>query len=106
MNFTDDFHGDCDIDDDTFADFKPVPGVTLHIPKRYNANYPLLRTINEATVLALDEIAQEALLPNKDKDNEIPHGNEENGKGAATKASQHGLFVVFVALCMHRFRNH
>lgn len=105
FKFADDFHGDCDIDDDTFVDFKPVPGVTLNIPKRYNANYPLLRTINEATVLALDEIAQEALLPSKDKDNEIPHGPDENGKGAATNPSQNSLFVICVALCLHLLRN-
>lgn len=78
---TDDFLGDCDIDDDTFADFKPIPGVTLSIPKRIETNFPLLRTINEAMVVALDEIAQEAQLPARDADNEIPHGhNHENGE--------------------------
>lgn len=91
---TDDFHGDCDIDDDTFADFKSLPGVTLNIPKRYHANYPLLRTINEATVVALDEIAQEAHLPDTDKDNEIPHGNQEDDKGSATCIKQNALLTL------------
>lgn len=102
---TDDFHGDCDIDDDTFVDFKPIPGVTLNIPKRYNANYPLLRTINEATVLALDEIAQEAQLPDKDKDNEIPHGTEDNGKGTASTTAQTAYFVIVVTLFIHISHN-
>lgn len=78
---TDDFHGDCDIDEDTFADFKPMAGVTLSVPKRIEANYPLLRTVNEAMLVALDEIAQEAKLPARDKDNEIPHGSDDNGGG-------------------------
>lgn len=94
---TDDFHGDCDIDEDTFADFKPIPGVILNIPKRYNANYPLLRTINEATVVALDEIAQEAQLPDRDKDNEIPHGNDDSGKGSATAITAiHSAYISFL----------
>lgn len=87
---TDDFHGDCDMDEDTFADFKPMPGVTLSIPKRTETNYPLLRTINEAMVVALDEIAQEAKLPARDRDNEIPHGSDNHGEnigGAATTAT-------------------
>lgn len=75
---TDDFHGDCDIDDDTFADFKPMAGVSLSIPKRYNANYPLLRTVNEAIVVSQSEIAQEAELAEKDRENEINHKFEPN----------------------------
>ncbi|XP_031640870.1 probable chitinase 2 isoform X2 [Contarinia nasturtii] len=99
---TDDFRGECDIDNDTFIDFKPVPGVDLTIPKRYNANYPLLRTINEATVLALDEISQEAHLPDKDKENEIPHGTNGNDKGNAStckKSKQHFYFIVSTVVC-------
>lgn len=105
---TDDFHGDCDIDTDTFTDFNPMPGVTLDIPKRIEANYPLLRTVNEAMVVALDEIAQEAKLPARDKDNEIPHGNNENGEkstdgsgdgavagAATTKLIFLAIFVAF-----------
>lgn len=80
---TDDFHGDCDIDEDTYSDFKPAAGINLVFPKRFNANYPLMRTINEATVLALDEMAQEAEIINNQPDNEIPHGDDDDGKGAA-----------------------
>lgn len=81
---TDDFLGDCSTDIDTFADFKPGPGVTLTIPKRYNANYPLLRTINEGIVISLDEITLESEIKEKEKENEILHGKDE--KGAASRS--------------------
>lgn len=96
---TDDFLGECDIDNETFVDFKPMAGVNLTIPKRYNANYPLLRTINEAIVLALDEISQEARLPHKDKENEIPHGTNENDNisgATSTKTIQIIYFISFI----------
>lgn len=103
---TDDFHGDCDIDSDTFDDFKDQPGITLSKPKRYNANYPLLRTVNEGIVLSLDEIAQEAKLDHHDKDNEIPHGDDDgNGKGAGTCASftiQMIILPIIVHLVAHK----
>lgn len=103
---TDDFRGDCDIGDDTFADFQPSPGVTLNIPKRYNANYPLLRTINEAIVVSLDEIAQEAELSDKDKQNEIPHGSDEHGKDSASIAEQNTYYTIFaVCLAFYFFSN-
>lgn len=98
---TDDFRGDCDLDDDTFADFKPLPGVTLNITKRYHANFPLLRTINEATVVALDEIAQEAQLPDKDKDNEIPHGSDEEGTGSAEFIKHSVYSILFAVYCAY-----
>lgn len=137
---TDDFLGDCDTDGDTFADFKPIPGVTLNMPKRIETNFPLLRTINEgedsffvvtfsfsrlsliliillstfniylfilfsneAMVVALDEIAQEAQLPARDEDNEIPHGHENDGKDSdgggaiAITSSQMAIWPIFVA---------
>lgn len=97
---TDDFLGDCDIDDDTFADFKPLPGVTLNIPKRFHAKFPLLKTINEATVVALDEIAQEAQLPT-DKDNEIPHGTDEDDKGSASCIKQNLYLTLLAVYCFY-----
>lgn len=42
------------------------------MPKRTEKNYPLLRTLNEAIVISLDEIAQEISL---DISNEIPNGD-------------------------------
>lgn len=92
---TDDFHGDCDIDEDTYSDFKPAAGIHLDFPKRYNANYPLLRTINEATVLALDEIAQEAEIIYNLPDNEIPHGDDDDGKGHAANITANTLLPLF-----------
>lgn len=104
---TDDFLGDCDIDDDTFADFKPIPGVTLNLPKRVETNFPLLRTINEAMVVALDEIAQEAQLP-RDEDNEIPHGNHENGSdsdgGGAVAIAVSQMAILPVLLVSFAFQ--
>lgn len=92
---TDDFHGDCDIDNvDTFADFPPIPGFVLNVPKRYNANYPLLRTINEATVMALDDIAHE-------KENEILNESDDFGKGTAATTIQTAYFTIFTVLCLH-----
>lgn len=96
---TDDFHGDCDIDEDTYKDFKPAAGINLAFPKRYNANYPLMRTINEAAVLALDEIAQEADIINNQPDNEIPHGDDDDDKGAAHHTSA-SMLLPLIALVL------
>lgn len=58
---------------------------------------------NEAMVVALDEIAQEAQLPARDEDNEIPHGHENGGKDSdgggaiAITGSQMAIWPIFVA---------
>lgn len=82
---TDDFLGECQVDSsltETFVDFGKAPGVQLSIPKRINANYPLLRTINEGIILAEEEIDQEEEIKRKqqeeDRQNEIPHGENSN----------------------------
>ena len=74
---TDDFNGNCDesINFDTFSDYRPKPKVKLTFPKRTEKNYPLLRTLNEAIVISLDEMTQEI---NLDSSNEIPIGKDEN----------------------------
>lgn len=51
----DDFEGYCFIPRDTFDDFK-TESVTLTFPKRTDPTFPLLRTINEAIDVALDEL--------------------------------------------------
>lgn len=56
---TDDYTGKCGIDTDTYNDFIPIDGVTLNIPEQTSTNFPLLRTINSAIVVTLDEIEQE-----------------------------------------------
>ncbi|XP_050334459.1 probable chitinase 2 isoform X1 [Bactrocera neohumeralis] len=74
---TDDFRGSCAPEDDIYADYKYLQSNGHAImPKRINSNYPLLRTINEATTLALDEVEQTI------EDNEIPHGSIEDRKNS------------------------
>lgn len=57
----DDFRGNCGIHEDTFDDFKSTAKFSKDILKR---SFPLLRTINEAIIAALDEKRQEE-KPNK-----------------------------------------
>lgn len=96
---TDDFLGACQLDDDTFADFRLVTSA----PRRINENYPLLRTINEATTLALEEIAaDEALVPvvPDDSENEIPHGSIADRKNAAASVVSLSLTATFVFMLL------
>lgn len=51
MSF-DDFRGKCGVDEDTFEDFGPNINVTLDV---LNRKFPLLRTINEAILLSVNE---------------------------------------------------
>lgn len=67
---TDDFRGDCNKEEDTFADFREKPGVKLTFPTRVAKNYPLLRTLNEAIEVSLSEKYQEELIE-RDRENEI-----------------------------------
>lgn len=91
---TDDFLGDCDVEQETFDDFGGTAGVKLTLPKRVNSNYPLLRTINEGIIIALDEIDQENAIKENEVDNEIPHG-DESGNGA--NVSSNVVVVVFLS---------
>lgn len=75
---TDDFMGDCDGEQAIYEDFGGVAGVHLQIPRRLNTNYPLLRTINEAMLVALDEMEQEKAVAESDGENEIPTGEEDD----------------------------
>lgn len=61
---SDDSVGKCGNDMDTFDDFKPAKGVVLNIPKRNNSHFPLFNTVNDAIVVAVDEMAQEAKINN------------------------------------------
>lgn len=58
----DDFHGHCELDADTYLDFKPIDGVILNIPQRNSSMFALVRTISEAIEVTLDEVAQEIKL--------------------------------------------
>lgn len=92
---TDDFLGDCNVDHETFDDFGNTAGVKLTLPKRVNSNYPLLRTINEGIIIALDEIDQENAIKESEADNIIPHG-DGNVNGASVCSVSSYVVVVFV----------
>lgn len=95
---TDDFLGKCELETDTFSDFMETAGIQLTIPKRTNANYPLLRTINEGIILALDEIDQQNRIKEQEKENEIPHGNEGTVESKAAAESLRNLFAVVLVI--------
>lgn len=69
---TDDFQGDCDesLNADRFNDFRTAPKVKLNFPQTTSKTYPLLRTLNDAIELSLEEMKQEQNM-NEDKENEI-----------------------------------
>jgi len=70
-------------------------------PKRSSQNYPLLRTINEATMLAVDELAVPEPQPD-DSENEIPHGSIADRKNAGASMVSLGLGVTAVFMLLHR----
>lgn len=94
---TDDFHGNCAVEKDTYDDYRHLKSANIGIPQQTNKAYPLLRTINTAILLALEDIkyqrehAEEVPEipedvmdkdhhPYNDDDNEIPHGSFSSGK--------------------------
>lgn len=97
---TDDFAGNCDdsINFDTFNDFRSKPKVKLNIPKRTDKNYPLLRTINDAIRVTVDEMVQEENLI---KENEINNNgnNSGNQQNSPSKTSAPAA-LSFIALCV------
>nr|AXX71249.1 chitinase [Bradysia odoriphaga] len=95
---TDDFLGDCDMEAETFDDFGNAAGVKLTFPKRVNSNYPLLRTINEGIIIALDEIDQENAIRESEVDNEISHGDENGNGGNLSSAVPTNVLVVVASL--------
>lgn len=76
----DDHKGICSIDKDTFENFVPIDGVILSIPKRSDAKFPLLCTINEAIDMSLDEIAQETNLTSSSSINTLTTENTTDPK--------------------------
>lgn len=102
---TDDFQGDCDekLNEDRFSDFRTQPKVKLNLPKLTTRTYPLLRTLNDAIVLTLDEMSQEQSDNDNninDKDNEIDSNEstqqKPNKPSGATAAALSSLFVVLL----------
>lgn len=92
---TDDFQGDCDdtLNADRFNDFRTKPKVKLNFPRTTSKTYPLLRTLNDAIVLSIDEMTQEENII-VDKENEIdsneitkPKPNKPSGAIATALSS-------------------
>lgn len=75
----DDFLGKCKENNDTFEDYKPIQGVTLNIPERSGITFPMIRTINEAIEVTLDEIRQENALK-RSEPKPVPKPEPEPGK--------------------------
>ncbi|XP_037722456.1 probable chitinase 2 [Drosophila subpulchrella] len=94
---TDDFLGNCKLDEDTYEDFQKVTTA----PRRSSQNYPLLRTINEATMLAVEELAVPEPQPD-DTENEIPHGSIADRKNAGASVVSLGLGITAVFMLLHR----
>lgn len=102
---TDDFQGDCDdaLNVDRFSDFRTQPKVKLNFPKATSKTYPLLRTLNDAIVLSIDEISQEENII-LDKENEVdsneitkpPTRSEPSGTSATTLISLVALSLTAV----------
>ncbi|XP_053686725.1 probable chitinase 2 [Sabethes cyaneus] len=68
---TDDFNGVCEPENDTFADFGDQAGVKLNIPPSIQDKYKLLRTVNDAIIIATDELNQENEISNLPDDLDV-----------------------------------
>lgn len=102
---TDDFQGDCDdaLNEDRFNDFRTKPKVKLNFPKTTSKTYPLLRTLNDAIALSLDEMTQEENIV-IDKENEIDSNEstkpKPNKPSAATATALSSLVVLSLAVVL------
>ncbi|XP_055628693.1 probable chitinase 2 [Toxorhynchites rutilus septentrionalis] len=61
---TDDFNGLCDPEKETYADFGDHDNIKLNIPPPVKQKYKLLKTVNDAIVVATDELNQENEISN------------------------------------------
>lgn len=59
---TDDYLGECGIGSDTYADYKDGSNASVKIPRRKSETFPLLHTVNEAFLVASDDIKQQPKL--------------------------------------------
>lgn len=90
---TDDFLGKCALDTDTYADFNHMEKQPNQVVRtRVNKNFPLLRTINEAAVIAIEEWNKD-----RDSENEID-SNDKPSTGHSLKYS--ALLAGFIASCI------
>ncbi|XP_055608663.1 probable chitinase 2 isoform X2 [Uranotaenia lowii] len=95
---TDDFNGLCTAEEDTYTDFGDRNQIKLNIPPPIQDKYKLLKTINDAIVVATDELNQE---------NEISHVPDEvegstvkspGGSATAAALSSSCLLISFLLL--------
>lgn len=107
----DDYEGKCIEDADTFADFQPDEGIILHIPQRNSMIFPLIRTINEAIKVTLDEKRQQLEIGASNQTNLIvkpiaspntTHTNPTQGNAAVLHATK---FIWFL-LCLLQLKFH
>ncbi|XP_065360419.1 probable chitinase 2 [Calliphora vicina] len=102
---TDDFLGECEPETDVYEDFRHFKHLDLAMPHRLSNNYPLLRTINEAVPLAIEETKHKhdhPHHPDRDEDqepniedNEIPHGSVEDHKGDSNTGCRTNILYPF-----------
>lgn len=75
---------------------------TLVVPIRTNANFPLLRTLNEAIVLAEQEILikeeLEKTIKEREKENEILSNNKKMEANGASQLSDFGGKIAFLVI--------
>lgn len=94
---TDDFLGDCPVDTDLYADFPRMAKTDR--TRGHFRNFPMLRTLNEAIVLAVDELRMDGEDETNDvSQNEIPHGDDGGSGGAERMRSAIGVWIGVLAV--------
>ena len=76
---TDDFNGLCDGQNDTFSDFEEREDIKLKIPSTIQGKYPLLKAVNEAIVVSIDEVKQESIATTTKAPQSTTQPNKDNG---------------------------
>lgn len=95
---TDDFLGKCPLDKDIYADFGNIEkqkSFNQVMRSRVNKNYPLLRTINEAAIIASEEWEKD-----RDSQNEVDSNDEPSGAG---KSSVKYSSLLLAILCVNLY---
>lgn len=94
--YLDDYNGDCIIDADTFGDFQPAPGITLHIPQRKSQSFGLIRTINEAIEITLDEIRQEKKIRDQKPTKSPSSKNITQQSNKSNQTTLHSSYIKYL----------
>ncbi|XP_049540558.1 probable chitinase 2 [Anopheles darlingi] len=95
---TDDFNGLCGPETDTYVDFGDREKVELTIPPPVSGKYPLLKTISNAVIVALDELTQENVIPDVQEVSK-PGAGSSTGSSATIVTKLSGIaFSVMLLL--------